>query len=84
MSNIRNIVNGSNASLEDLIYCFDIIRQNGDVAIIKFDGERVSNPYTVFITFHTTKNRAMIRVDGSDLKVSLVEVLSKYDIDPDV
>lgn len=77
MKFIKEIIEKQNPSLEELISCFEKIKLNGDVAVIKFDGERESNEYTVFVSFPKGK-REMIRADESNLKVALLKVLTKY------
>lgn len=77
MENIKKIVVKNNPTFEELIFCFEEIRANGDVAVIKFDGERQDNWYTVFVSF-PNNTRSMIRSDESDLKKALLKVLIKY------
>lgn len=74
---IAEIVKKKDKSIEELIDCFELIRKNGDVAVIKFDGEREEKWYTVFISF-PDRQREMIRADESDLKLALIKVLAKY------
>lgn len=80
MDLIKRIIEKQDPSFEDLINCFERIKSYGEVAVIKFDGERDRYEYTVFVSF-PDKKREMIRVDESDLKRALVKVLTKY-IDP--
>ncbi|HEY8937497.1 MAG TPA: hypothetical protein VIM65_19865 [Cyclobacteriaceae bacterium] len=80
-SYIKKVLNKENQSLEDLINCLETIKNIGHVAVIKFDGERVQNLYTVFITLSDKKGK-MIRVDGDNLKDSLIKSLKEY-IKPD-
>jgi len=75
--NIRIILKENN-TIEGLINCFELIKQNKDIAIIKFDGERENDNYTIFITFSQSKNMQMIRTDCSDLKQGMNEILEKY------
>lgn len=77
MENIKKIVFKNHHTFEELIFCFEEIRANGNVAVIKFDGERQDNWYTVFVSFPDNK-RSMIRSDESDLKKALLNVLVKY------
>ncbi|MFY0255160.1 hypothetical protein ACDQ55_14525 [Chitinophaga sp. 30R24] len=79
MQTITSIVSRlfNNISIEDFIYCFEKIKENGDVGVIKFDGDRKDKQYTVFITFSTIKAE-MIRADESTLKEALFKVLLKY------
>ena len=78
MSYIRKVLENENPSIEDLINCFEQVKNNGDIAVIKFDGERSERKYTIFISFPASKNSEMIRIDESNLKVGLVKVLNKY------
>lgn len=78
MSFISETLKKQTHSIEELINCFEYVKKNGDIAVIKFDGERNENEYTVFISFPVSKKREMIRSDESDLKKALVEVLTKY------
>lgn len=77
MATIREILNSS-PSLADLIRCFEIVKDNGDVALIKFDGARTENWYTVLITFPPGGEREMIRADESCLEMALRKVLLAY------
>ncbi|MBV4357147.1 hypothetical protein [Pinibacter aurantiacus] len=77
MDYIKEIINKPDYSLEEIIGCFEKVKENGDVAVIKFDGERGENSYTVFVSF-PTKKRDMLRADENDLKTALLKVLSKY------
>ena len=64
-------------SIEELIECFERVKDNGDIGFIKFDGERKSHHYTVFISTPTSQSD-IIRADESILKVALVKVLTEY------
>ena len=77
MDFIRKIVEKQDASIEELIDCFERVKSNGHVAAIKFDGERERDWYTVLVSFPGNK-RDMIRADENDLKGALVKVLAKY------
>ncbi|MBX2949528.1 MAG: hypothetical protein KF704_09655 [Crocinitomicaceae bacterium] len=77
MNFIKEIVEKENSSFEELIDCFEKIKVNGEVVVIKFDGEREIDNYTVFISFPDNK-REMIRADENNLKKALVKVLAKY------
>lgn len=78
MDRIRRILEESIPSLTELINCFEIVKENGDIAVVKFDGARSENWYTVFITFPISKNREMIRADEDHLETALIKVLTKY------
>lgn len=74
---IKEIIEKKDASYDELIGCFEKVKANGDVAVIKLDGERDKNWYTILILF-PGKKREMIRADESDLKKALKKVLTKY------
>ena len=78
MKEIKMILKNEQSSLEELLLCFEQVKNSGDVAVIKFDGERKENQYTVFISFSFDKGRSMIRADGDNLREVLVKVLNDY------
>ncbi len=78
MKYISEILKKTNPSFEDLINCLEIIKKEGDVSVIKFDGARTDNSYTVFVTFAINKNKEIIRADENDLKRAIIKVLSEY------
>lgn len=77
MEKIKEVLE-ENPSIENLIDCLDTIRKNGDVVVLKFDGEREKDFYTLFVTFPPSKNKSMIRIDQSNLKDAIIELLKKY------
>ncbi|MDV3753984.1 hypothetical protein [Elizabethkingia anophelis] len=77
MEKIKNILL-ENPSMADLIDCLDLVRKNGDIVVVKFDGEREQDFYTLFITFPVNKNKSMIRIDHSNLRDAILELLKKY------
>jgi len=77
MNYIKEIIEKENCSFDELIGCFEKVKEDGNVAVIKFDGERDKDWYTIFISFPKNK-REMIRADESDLKKALIKVLAKY------
>ncbi|MEC3874274.1 MULTISPECIES: hypothetical protein [Chryseobacterium] len=77
MNYIKETLKKETSSFEELIECFEKIKTNGEVVVIKFDGERNENAYTVFISFPNNK-REMIRIDDNDLKNALIKVLNIY------
>ncbi|MCW4467912.1 hypothetical protein OGH69_02955 [Flavobacterium sp. MFBS3-15] len=74
---IKRVLDQSSHTIEELIQCFEIVKENGNVAVIKFDGERISNQYTVFISF-PSEDRQIIRSDKKTLKEALENVLRAY------
>lgn len=77
MREIREILDQEDVSIADLIACMEKVKEEGNVAAIKLDGEREENHYTVFISFPRSK-REMIRADESDLKTALLKVIREY------
>lgn len=77
MDFIKKVIVKQDSSIEELLECFEKIKKDGEVAVIKFDGERDNNSYTVFISFPTNK-REMIRADENDLRNALIKVLTDY------
>jgi hypothetical protein len=75
---IRRIIGGNGPGIADLIQCLELVRQSGDVAVVKFDGVRNDYQYTAFITFSPEKKREMIRIDDSNLKDALLKLLKMY------
>lgn len=53
---IKRMIEKPEISLEELMTCFERIKLKGDVVVIKFDGERDEDAYTVFVSF-PKKNR---------------------------
>lgn len=64
-------------TIEDLINCVEKVRENGDVAVFKLDGQRKDEQYTAFITCPDFKGE-MIRADESSLKDALLKILKQY------
>ena len=62
---------------DDLLCCIELVRQSGDVIVLKADGEREENAYTVFVTSPSGKFE-MIRCDGNNLTEATHRVLREY------
>jgi hypothetical protein len=77
MKHIEGILNSGFHSLEDLISCLEYIKNKGDVCIIKMDGQRLKDKYTLLIIFKD-ENKEMIRVDNDNLISALIEILRLY------
>lgn len=77
MEYIKEVLGDKEQTIDNLIACVEKIKENGNVVVIKFDGERLENGYTIFISFPNNE-REMIRTDQSDLKIALVEILKQY------
>ncbi|MCB9235045.1 MAG: hypothetical protein H6581_25550 [Bacteroidia bacterium] len=78
MITIPEILAKANPTMEELIYCLEMVKESGDVAVIKFDGERTENAYTVFISFPNRKDKGLLRSDDDELKKPLIKVLKGY------
>jgi len=78
MEFIRQLLHQANPSMEGLISAFEQIAQNGDIALIKFDGARLTQRYTILISFPLETGRELIRTDTDDLKQGLRHVLERY------
>ncbi|PSL45307.1 hypothetical protein CLV51_1049 [Chitinophaga niastensis] len=63
--------------MDDFLYCAGIVKGNGDVFILKIDGAREVNHYTVIISFPTIEAE-MIRADDKSMKIALFKVLEAY------
>jgi hypothetical protein len=46
--------------------------------MIKFDGMRKDNHYTVWVGFPMETGKESFRLDGSDLKKTIMKVLARY------
>ncbi|MCF6404398.1 hypothetical protein L3C95_15985 [Chitinophaga filiformis] len=79
MQTIKSVISKyfEEISIEELIQCFESVKDNGDIGFIKFDGARTTDHYTVFISTPESKSD-IIRADESTLKVALVKVLKQY------
>lgn len=77
MEYIKEVLGNKEQTIDNLIACVEKIKENGNVVVIKFDGERLENGYTIFISFPNNE-REMIRTDQSDLKIALIEILKQY------
>lgn len=77
MDYIHSILKKDTPTLSELIDCFEKVKQNGDIAVIKFDGARKETQYTIFISFQDNK-REIIRSDGDDLQKAMLNVLARY------
>ena len=75
MEKILNILNAENIAFEDLFVCVQEIKDNGNVFILKVDGE--SNINTIMIMFPNS-DKEMIRYDNADLKEAMIMALKNY------
>lgn len=76
MDYIKQVLN-KDSNLEELLMCFEVIKDNKDVVVIKFDGERVINPYTLMVMF-SNQSRQMLRIDSNNLKEGMQNILKEY------
>lgn len=76
MDYIKQILS-KDSNLEELLMCFEVIKDNKDVAVIKFDGERVNNSYTLMVMF-SNQSRQMLRIDSNNLKEGMQNILKEY------
>lgn len=77
MKYIKEILEDKNSTIEQLINCLELIKVKGNVVVVKFDGIRNNDCYTVFISF-PDNIKEMIRSDSNSLKKALTEVLEGY------
>jgi hypothetical protein len=75
---IKQITAKEQPALEELLACFEKLRQISDVCVIKMDGARAAAPYTVFVIPLSKGSEAPIRSDKNDLMEAMVTVLKKY------
>lgn len=78
MKEIKEIIDNKLLTKDCLIRCFELVQQNGDVLVVKSDGQRTENSYTLFITFPENKAKDMLRIDCDDLQDGLYQLLNKY------
>ena len=78
MKEIKQVLESQSASIESLLNCFEQVKNDGNVAVIKFDGERSEMQYTVFISFPQKKDEPILRADRSSLTEALKDVLKSY------
>lgn len=78
MRNINEIIGDRNSSYDDILEYFEKIKNDGNVVVIKFDGERDDNKYTSFISYPNQPSKELIRYDGDNLKEILLNLLKDY------
>lgn len=78
MENIlAQIVNSENPILSSLEQILDEVRKLGDVLIVRVDGVRASQNYTIIITSSQMSFEA-IRCEGETLSLTLRKALEQY------
>jgi len=65
------------SSLADLLSSFQAIAEDGAVALIKIDGERITQRYTVVVTGPKIRE-CPFRMDGDNLRELLEEAIAFY------
>lgn len=64
--------------INDLLKIIDDIQNEGNVVLIKFDGEREQNKITVAISHPEATNKPVIRHDGDNLEKLLQIAIDQY------
>jgi len=77
LKNIKEIINNDFSTFEELTSCIEEIKKNGDVFILKVDGERDTN-YNTIISSFPNSDKEMIRYDSSNLKEAIKKALFDY------
>ena len=72
----KNIIN-KNLNIVELLEYAEYIKSNGDIFIIKMDGERTSNEYTILI-MSALKKFETIRSDDSSLENAMLKSFKIY------
>lgn len=75
---IQNALERDQIDVIELIACLERLKEEGNVVVIKLDGERQEKQYTVFISFPVKLNLQMIRADEGSLIIALKKVLKQY------
>lgn len=75
---MRNFIEKEDIKIEELLAYIEQVKRDGNVVVLKFDGERTEHAYTAFISFPMVQNKEMIRVDGETLQSTLIGLLKKY------
>ncbi len=65
-------------TIQNLLECVELIKNRGDVVVIKLDGQRDESQYTVFITSSSFKDDEIIRAGRKSLKEALHDVIKSY------
>ena len=78
MKTIKEVIEKSDRSTEALFKCLEYIKENGDIVVVKIDGERPENQYTVFVSFPNYRQRGLIRADENTLNDAILKVLIAY------
>lgn len=65
-------------STEEQIEVLERIKDDGNIVLIKFDGERAENQVTVVIDFPPLSGKETIRLEGNDLNILLDDLIDTY------
>lgn len=79
MSIIKSVIEALEPSYEQRMLCLEEIREDGNVVVVKLDGARKEDHYTVFVSFPKEPHGEIFRADESDLKAAIVKVLREYE-----
>ena len=75
MERLQELINEPNLLTGDQIFeVIELIGNNGDIIIIKNDGLRIEDKFTVVITFQGKS----VRSDRDNLNDALIECLKQY------
>ena len=80
MKYIKEILSSSNLqTVENLLKCAEEVKDQGDVFLIKMDGQRSQNEkqYTILITFPIMPSK-IVRADELELKMAMLKALEEY------
>lgn len=65
-------------STEEQINILERVKDDGNIVLIKFDGERTENQVTVAIDFPPLSGKETIRLEGNDLNILLDRLIKIY------
>lgn len=76
---LKRIINKpiDTVTLDDLMNCFELIKDDGDIAMIKFDGPREIDHYTVVFIIQSLREGS-VRIDDASLKSAAMKALTRY------
>lgn len=75
---VAQVISKPDPPIEELIECCEMIKDQGWIVVIKFDGARASDQYTTFISLPSGPLESMVRSDGSDLKTCLLTMITRF------
>jgi len=77
LKEISKFLKEDSMSSSQMLLCIEEVRETGNVFILKVDGERSENHYTVMITFPNSVYET-IRCDDAELFAAVRSVLNDY------